>query len=327
MSLPNKIWYSKNNWRWFLWPASILFRIAILLRHFYLTKFKQQKFNVPLIVIGNINVGGVGKTPLVIEMCRQLKKYNLRPGIVSRGYKSKLNKKAHLILEDDTAFLVGDEPLLISKKTNCPVVIARNRSNAVNYLINECRCNIIISDDGMQHYTMGRNLEIAVIDGKRQFGNGLCLPAGPLREPISRLKTCDFIVIKGEGKIKQILSNKQSIYHMSIMPGAIRSIITNKVAKPHELAGTVAAVAGIGYPEQFFYTLAKLGLKFKEYIFPNHHPFKKTDLLLKEKIIIMTEKDAIKCQPFATNSWYYLPIEAKLNNSFWRSLRERLAQC
>lgn len=322
MLIFNKLWYAKTRLRWLLWPLSVIYKIIINIRRLYLIVFKQQHFNIPIIVVGNLTVGGTGKTPLVIALCRQLSKNNVRVGVVSRGYRAKLNKKIHLVSLTDQPTLVGDEPLLIRKKTGCPVVIARKRNNAVKYLLNHRDCQVIISDDGLQHYALGRRIEIAVIDGIRQFGNGLCFPAGPLREPISRLKKCHFIVIKQikDANNYNLLTDFPTSYFMTFKPGKITNLKTGLTRLPQSFPTPIAAVAGIGCPEHFFTTLADLGIKHQKYPFVDHYCFKATDLQFIEKTIIMTEKDAIKCQTFAANSWYFLPIEAQLSETFWQAL-------
>ncbi|STX52217.1 tetraacyldisaccharide 4'-kinase [Legionella busanensis] len=307
-SLEN-FWYSQHPGRWLLWPLSYCYQKIADWRRAYLQSFKQQHSSVPVIVVGNLTVGGVGKTPLVIALTRALKDKGLKVGVVSRGYHATIKKFPYKVQPTDEASLVGDEPLLIAKKTGCPVVIAPKRSEAVSYLTKHYQSQIIISDDGLQHYKMARHMEIVVIDGTRGFGNGLCLPAGPLREHPKRLNKTDFLIVN-EG-------SWADAYQMSMQPGQLINLVTGKVVDAAELNGSIAAVAAIGNPQRFYNTLANMGIKFTCYPFPDHHKFTKEELNSLNHIVIMTEKDAVKCQPFATNNWYFLPVEAKLSDAFW----------
>lgn len=306
------MWYGKGVLKWLFYPLSLIYRMISSIRRKYLIKYVQKKNTIPLIVVGNVSVGGVGKTPLVIALAKKLTEQGLRVGIVSRGYGSKKNHSPYKIQIDDCPKDVGDEPLLIAQKTLCPVVIARKRVEAVAYLEQNTKTQVIISDDGLQHYAMGRTIEIAVIDGMRQFGNGLCLPAGPLRETPYRLKTVDFVVVNGN-------SLKDS-YTMVLQPQEIRQLTSKKVVTLDALKGTIAAIAAIGNPARFFTTLKQLGLNVNHYVFPDHYTLQARDLHCPEDHIIMTEKDAVKCQQFATDEMYYLPVEAHVEEAFWNAL-------
>ncbi|ARG98912.1 tetraacyldisaccharide 4'-kinase [Legionella micdadei] len=314
----DKLWYNKHPLRWILWPFAFSYGVITCLRRIYLSYFCQHQFPVPIIVVGNLTVGGVGKTPLVIALAKQLQSKGLRVGIVSRGYGATIKQFPHEISLDDTASLVGDEPLLIAKKTSCPVVIAPKRVQAVHYLLKNHQCQVILSDDGLQHYAMGRAIEIVVIDGLRRLGNGMCLPAGPLRESARRLQRSDLIVVN-EGEWP-------NAYSMRLQPGKLTQLTTGQEVSTQSLPSPVAAIAAIGHPQRFFKTLQNMGLAIVKYSFPDHHPFQEKDLQLAAKAVVMTEKDAVKCQSFAQDSWYFLPVEAKLSDSFWQALwsHERL---
>ena len=276
-----------------------------------LQRVKQTRFPVPIIVVGNLTVGGVGKTPLVIALANALRLKGLRVGIVSRGYGAD-GVFPRAVALDDKACDVGDEPLLIARKTACPVVIAPKRVEAVNYLLQHYQSQVVISDDGLQHYAMGRAIEIVVIDGARGLGNGFMLPAGPLREGVSRLKTADFVVVNS--------GHWENAHCMTMVAGDMMSLLNGDVLKPTDLNQSVAAVAGIGNPQRFYTTLCDLGVTFNTYSFADHHVFKAQDLELEEGIIVMTEKDAVKCSPFATKNMYVLPVTAHLDSSFWDAL-------
>lgn len=309
----DKLWYGKMPIvQRLLYPLSIIYQTIGSLRRWYLQRFQQQICPVPLIVIGNITVGGVGKTPLVIALAEKLKDKGLHVGIVSRGYKSKIKQFPYEVRLVDEASLVGDEPLLLAQKTGCPVVIAPQRTMAVNYLLQHHQCQIIISDDGLQHYKMGRSIEIAVIDGTRGLGNCLCLPAGPLREARARLKQVDFIIVN-EGAW-------DNAYSMRLIPGNITHLNTLKTIPSSALPGSIAAVAGIGNPQRFYSTLTDLGIKFTPYSYPDHYQFKLSDLMYGSSAVIMTEKDAIKCRSFSTDKMYFLPVKARVEDSFWDAL-------
>lgn len=308
----NRIWYGKHFVKWVLLPFSWFYSIVIRIRRWYLQRFCQQNYPVPVIVVGNVTVGGVGKTPVVIELAKKMQQKGLKVGIVSRGYGAKIKHFPYEIQLNDSAELVGDEPLMIARRINCPVVIAPKRTEAVRHLLDKHSVQIIISDDGLQHYRMGRSIEIAVIDGMRGLGNGYCLPAGPLREPDSRLKQVDFVIVN-EGAW-------ENAYSMEIIPKKIVRLTTKEEVSTDSFTNEVAAVAGIGNPQRFYSTLSQLGIKFKPYPYPDHYQFKLHDLNYVESQVIMTEKDAVKCYSFSSDKLYYLPVEAKLNDSFWEAL-------
>jgi tetraacyldisaccharide 4'-kinase len=308
----DKVWYGSHALKWVLYPFSWGYRAITRVRRWYLEHYHQISCPVPLIVVGNLTVGGVGKTPLVIALAIQLKQKGLRVGIVSRGYGAKVCDFPYEINLNDSAQYVGDEPLLLAQKTLCPVIIAPKRTEAVQYLLTQHQSQVIISDDGLQHYRMGRAIEIAVIDGVRGLGNGFCLPAGPLRESRKRLKQVDFIVVN-EGFW-------DNAYSMILKPGSITKLVTKEEIKPEALDGTIIAVAAIGNPERFYFTLKQLGIKFTSYSYPDHYQFKENDLNYPTAAVVMTEKDAVKCRSFNLDNMYYLPVEAVLDDAFWNAL-------
>lgn len=311
-SFIEKLWYGKHPLRWVLLPFSWVFSAIANIRCWYLKQFYQIKYPVPIIVVGNLTVGGVGKTPLVIELAKKLEQKGLRVGIVSRGYGAAIRSFPYEVQLNDSAQQVGDEPLLMAQKTNCPVVIAPKRVKAVQYLLEKHRSQVIISDDGLQHYRMGRAIEIVVIDGIRKLGNRLCLPAGPLRESKTRLQQVDFIIVN-EG-------TWANAYSMTLKPGKITKLRTNEEINCDEVIGNFAAVAGIGNPQRFYSTLNQLGIKFKPYYFADHYQFKPEDFNYSESLVIMTEKDAVKCRPFSSDEMFYLPVKAELDDAFWDAL-------
>lgn len=311
-SFLDKLWYGEHPLQWLLRPLSWGYQMAVAVRRYFLQRFYQITCPVPIIIVGNITVGGVGKTPLVIELAKKMQQKGLRVGIVSRGYGAAIKQFPYEVQLYDSALKVGDEPLLLAQRTKCPVVIAPKRIQAVNYLLKKYQSEIIISDDGLQHYCMGRAIEIAVIDGTRGLGNGFCLPAGPLREPASRLKQVDFIVVN-EGSM-------ENAYSMILKPGKIKKLNTDEEISPETLHGTWEAVAAIGNPQRFYSTLQKLGIEFNTCSYPDHYQFRPEDLNYIESLIIMTEKDAVKCRSFSSDRMHYLPVDAVLDDAFWNAL-------
>lgn len=319
-------WYKQQPISWvahMLAPFSCLYRSIVHFRRKLLTRFFQKKINVPIIVVGNIVVGGVGKTPVVIAITQQLKQKGLRVGIVSRGYGAKNKKFPCEVTPQSSSTVVGDEPLLLANRTGCPVVIDPNRVRAAQYLLDQYACDVILSDDGLQHYAMDRALELVVVDGDRWFGNGYCLPAGPLREPRQRLDEVDFVLCNG-GQQKTDNSNNglPKSYTINFKAKGMVQLTTGQVipcSKINEyFSGTVAAVAGIGNPERFFISLRTLGLHYNIYPFTDHYPFTAQDFNFFENWVVMTEKDAVKCVAFSQPHWYYLKIDAMLSDAFWQ---------
>jgi tetraacyldisaccharide 4'-kinase len=308
-----KIWYTKHPLGIVLLPLSWLYSLIIVLRRLCYQSglIAVNQIDVPVIIVGNISVGGTGKTPLVIWLADYFKSKGFKPGIISRGYGGKLSGKSQQVRPDSNPVLVGDEPVLIAKRTNCPVAIAIQRRRAAEELIEHCDCNLILCDDGMQHYSLGRDLEIAVIDGQRRFGNGHSLPAGPLREPRSRLKTVDFVVSK-------YIAGRHE-YKMEYTYGDLVSLRDPTLTIPvSSLDGqSVHAISGIGNPDRYYSYLRNNKLHIICHEFPDHHLFTEEDVNFNDDLpVVMTEKDAVKCTDYATEHHWYLPITATLPESF-----------
>ena len=307
------IWYTKHPLGIALLPISWLYSLIIILRRLCYQSglIAVNQIDVPVIIVGNISVGGTGKTPLVIWLADYFKKKGFNPGIISRGYGGKLSGKSQQVRSDSNPELVGDEPVLIAKRTNCPVAIAKQRRRAAEELIEYCDCDLILCDDGMQHYSLGRDIEIAVIDGQRRFGNGHCLPAGPLREPISRLNSVDLVVSK-------YIAGRHE-YKMEYTYGDLVSLLDPEHTIPvSSLNGqSVHAISGIGNPDRYYSYLRNNKLHIINHEFPDHYPFTKNDVNFDDGLpVVMTEKDAVKCSDFATKNHWYLPISATLPDSF-----------
>jgi tetraacyldisaccharide 4'-kinase len=307
------LWYSnKNFFSLALAPLAWLFCLVVKIRQ---QAYKRQwisskKFDIPIIIVGNITIGGTGKTPLVIWLAKFLKTQGLNPGIISRGYGGSTKSSPQAVYPDSDPQLVGDEPVLIARHSGCPVAVAPKRSLAVEYLLSEYNCNIIISDDGLQHYALQRDIEIAVVDAQRRYGNERCLPAGPLREPLSRLKTVDWVISKGielEYEIKEL---------RRVSDDQIVTAVANQ---------KVHAIAAIGNPNGFFQLLRQYGLELDCHEFRDHHIYTESDILFDDDLpVIMTEKDAVKCKSFAKQQHWYLLITAKLPESFKAQINKKL---
>lgn len=298
--------------------------------NFIIGFFPGQKFLVPIIVVGNITVGGTGKTPLVIYLAELLKNKGYNPGIISRGYGGKSKNYPLLVTSESRVEEVGDEALLIEHRTKCPVIVGPKKTAAVKTLLSNTTCNVIISDDGLQHYAMTRDIEIAVVDAALGFGNEFCLPAGPLREPLPRLQQVDFVV-----KNYNMALCDDDEYGMILEPVVFYNLKNPKITKTIDefrafnfvKQTAFHAVAGIGNPKRFFQTLRQLGLNVIEHPFPDHYSFRAVDFLFsneKNKIVIMTEKDAVKCDTIANENCWCLKIEAKLSDKFNTQVLDKL---
>jgi len=300
-------------------PLSWIFFILVVIRRTFQTQINPNpSLKVPVIVIGNINIGGTGKTPLVIAIARYLKDAGYKPGIVSRGYKGNSSIYPILLNKRSQALDVGDEPLLLADI--CPVTVDPNRYRAANYLLEKTDCDLILSDDGLQHYNMNRDIEIVVIDGKRRFGNNLSFPAGPLRESLKRLDSVDFIVNNsGPTEDGEHLMNVSPAKFIHLKSGKSYSVEDWPMHKQ------VHAVAGLGNPGRFFDLLERLGFDITRNPFPDHHNFISEDVHYLDHLpIIMTEKDASKCKDFDNNKIWYLTIEAEVSSKFMEQLDSKL---
>lgn len=322
-----RAWYGKSIWIYLLLPFSWLFIAISAIRKFIFIHFLQKKLSVPVVIVGNISVGGTGKTPLIIELVKYLQQHGYTPGVVSRGYGGKASHYPYLLNAQSQVSETGDEPMLIYSATQCSVCVAPDRVAAAQRLI-QAGCSIILSDDGLQHYRLGRALEIAVVDGQRLFGNQQRLPVGPLRESVSRLKSVDFIVVNNLAK-KDSLSDFHHLHSMKIQPQAWRKLFSWQEIPLTDIdfKRPIHAIAGIGNPERFFNTLDSLSLNYDAQTFPDHHEFSVEDFSsYAEDTVLMTEKDAVKCQSFAKPEWYSLIVGAHLDEQFWQEFQQKLAK-
>ena len=313
-------WYKKSLWLYLLYPFSLLFSYLTSRRRRKYIKNKEisYKSDIPIIVVGNLTIGGTGKTPLVKYIANELANKGYKPGIVSRGYGGKF-KETLQVTNETSVKETGDEAQILSK-LDFPFYIDRNRVRAVKKLTKDHDCDVIISDDGLQHYKMGRHIEIAVIDGKRRFGNNLTFPAGPLRESRNRLNSVDFIV-NNSGP------TEEDEYLMNISPSNFVHLKSGKSYSIDKwpMHNQIHAVAGLGNPGRFFDLLDKLGFDSIRHPFPDHHNFSSSDIFYLDHLpIVMTEKDASKCKDFDNNKIWYLTIDADVTNKFIDKLDKKL---
>lgn len=312
-------WYQRTWWTWLLVPFAGLFAVISAGRRlcFRLGLAKATQVAAPVIVVGNISVGGTGKTPFTLWLCQYLQQQGLKPGILSRGYGANI-KQPQLVTAAMSAADVGDEPLLLAQLTGVPVVVCPKRVAGAEFLLANTDCNIVICDDGLQHYALARDLEIVLIDGQRGLGNGWLLPAGPLREGAWRLATVDLV-------LSNSAPSSWTPHQLDVIAAPAKPLIASSL--PLAPNSAVALVSGIGNPERFATTALQAGFAISsKHYFPDHHPFTQADFQQIETPVLMTAKDAVKCQPFAQPNWYYLPITAQVPASAQQVLEQKLQQ-
>lgn len=314
-------WYRLSPLSCLLAPLSLIFLLIVSLRRFAYTSglLPRTRMAVPVVIVGNLVAGGTGKTPLVLWLAQALQRAGRRPGIISRGYKA-ANDVPRMVRAGDNPAQVGDEPLLLAQRSGVPVCIARKRVHAAQALLAaHPQCDVLISDDGLQHYALMRDFEIAVED-TRGYGNGMLLPAGPLREPASR--PVDAIVMNGAASREGVWSMRleaQTFYAVHA-PHTPVDVETLRGLRLH-------AVAGIGHPQRFFDTLRALGLEFVPHAFPDHHVYKAEDLQFSVcDAVLMTEKDAVKCGGFGRKHFFALRVDARVDEALLESIVTRLSE-
>lgn len=303
------------------WLYTLLYRIKVWMYRAGLQR--TARVAVPVIVVGAMTVGGSGKTPLVITIARQLKAWGYRPGVIARGYKGQSTSWPRLVKPDTPALEVGDEALLIRVSTDLPVVAGPDRVQDAKMLIEKCNCDVIVSDDGFQHLALYRNLNIVVIDSEFGFGNGWCLPAGPLREPKRGLKRADIKVRNGDYEHKHEVDG----HAMDMKIRAIRNLSDGRTIDIADLKNDpVHAVAALGNPGRFFRQLEGLGLDVIRHRFADHHFYSAGDLMFDDDLpVLMSEKDAVKCHDLPhTERLFVVEAEAVVHHDFFREMESYL---
>lgn len=334
MSAFEKAWYDDKPGSFsLLLPLSWLYRFGVVIRKAILqARYQGRAWPVPLVVIGNINVGGTGKTPLLIALVKALAAEGIRSGVVSRGYGGSAGRSPLVVTARTPVTQSGDEALLIARRTSSPVVVCTDRRAAVTKLLDEYQVDVILSDDGLQHYRMHRDLEVVVVDGQRRLGNGHCLPVGPLREGTKRLRSVDAVVINGLDQacasacLATMSDTSAAVHGMVLKP----SVLVNLQSGARQLAADWAGrkihgVAGIGNPERFRATLCELGLEPRFQAFPDHYNFTAADLEFNDDLpVVMTAKDAVKCEAFASERCWYLEVDAQIPVQLLRAIINKI---
>ncbi len=314
-----RLWYSQNKLCWLLWPLHLLVRLVSAQR---LTKLRKgaQHCPIPVIVVGNVTVGGTGKTPIVIELVRHFQQKGLRVAVVSRGYGGHSERYPLNVTEVTSAGECGDEPLMIQQITGAQVVVDPVRNRAYQQLVQSEACDLVISDDGLQHFGLPRTVEIAVVDKERGLGNGLCLPVGPLRESGSRLNAVDFVLGTGRGDFTKV-----DFSATNIIETAVRFDANESKPLADFVGQRVTAIAGIGNPQKFFDSLKQIGLLVDTRPMPDHHAYQLADLT-SDWPVMMTEKDAVKCKGLLANDpvlaaqVWVVPLQTRLPDEFFARL-------
>lgn len=316
-----KIWQSFNLFTILFSPFSLLFwLISQLRKRLYSSQILQSyRSPVPVLVVGNISVGGNGKTPVVIWLVEQLQQKGLKVGVVSRGYGGENKVFPQLVTAESNPQQMGDEPVLIAQRTLAPVAISPNRKESIELLLSQFKLDLIVTDDGLQHYALQRDLEWVVVDGERRFGNGFVLPAGGLRELPSRLQSVQAVICNGKNA-------KSGEHLMQLATDFAVNLKTGEKRHLNEFIGkNCVAMAGIGYPPRFFTMLENLGIKLKStHAFADHQAFSLEQLtVIDENLpLLMTEKDAVKCRQFAQENWWFVPVSAKFSENSTACLLE-----
>jgi len=318
------VWYGDRQPPRWLRILTPVYRLAFLLHRKYQTARRPGELaGRCIVVVGNLTAGGSGKTPLVIQLCHLFTRAGLKPGVISRGYGRKQHKLVH-VTNTATAAEVGDEPLVISRRTGVPVVVASDRCAAAQAVFDR-GCDLVIADDGLQHHRLPRSLEICVVDAEREFGNGMLLPAGPMREPVERLRTVDYVVAGGDDTLPAMQANA---VRMQLVPGLLYALKGDERWRLSQFTGCrVNAVAGVSNPGRFFRLLKQAGLHVNARAFEDHHEFTAGDFSDLEPglPIIMTEKDAVKCRDMNLQNAWFLALEAGLPSTWESELLQRIS--
>lgn len=328
----SRAWYRNSPWLRFLRPFSRLFGWLAQRRRqrFLAGQTKSYRPGAMVVIVGNITVGGTGKTPLTLALAQQLQQQGVAVAIVSRGHGGKSSQWPLEVRPDTDPALCGDEALIYARRAGCPVVVDPQRARGVQYLEARHQPRLILSDDGLQHYALQRDVEIVVVDGQRGIGNGALLPQGPLREAASRLHTVDLLVCNGP-LLVPLDHGSVPLHEMQIKAGLLHNLASGEqldiASFRARFPGKVHAVAGIGNPARFFNTLTQAGFAIISHVFEDHYRFRAQDLQFGDALpVLMTEKDAVKCQRFATEQHWYLSVDAQLPACFLPALLQLLVE-
>jgi tetraacyldisaccharide 4'-kinase len=329
-SLVEKIWYGESSLRLLLLPFTWIYSGVTACRRFLYSSgaLRTHRMPAPLIVVGNITAGGTGKTPVTMWLAQQLAERGFKPGIISRGYRGSVGPKPVVVTADSDPSIVGDEAVLMAIRSKCPVVVHPDRVAAATVAI-EQGVDLIISDDGLQHYRLGRDFEIAVVDGARLYGNRQLLPAGPLREPLSRLDTIDQIVVQREtGESSELMHRRADSppKNFRLVASAICRLDDSDIRNCADFSGeTVHAIAGIGNPERFFRLLEAHGIRVIPHPLGDHADIKPEQLVFKDgRDVVMTEKDAVKCRWLDASDCWYVPVDVLIDDADAEYLLNRI---
>lgn len=317
-------WQKRGIYAWLMFPVSMLYCVVMSLRReaYESGLLKTHNIALPVIVVGNLSVGGTGKTPLVIWIARQLARKGLKPAVISRGYGGRAKEYPMPVYADTPAALCGDEPAMIARSLGCPVVIDPDRVAAANWLVERSLCDVIISDDGLQHLTLGRDLELAVITSDRVAGNGFCLPAGPLRESAARLESVDVVISRNRG-------STLTSHYMDLIPGECARLDNPAMRLPLSAfwKSPIHAIAGIGNPEGFFESLTTAGLEIIPHPFPDHYDYAPVDISFDDDLpVLMTEKDAVKCSDFANRHCWAVTVSVEGDEGILESIMKKITE-
>lgn len=324
-----KAWYKGAWWLFFFWPLEQLYRLIFRVRKSFYSLFKLPNIHVPIVVVGNITVGGSGKTPAVIALASALMAQGLKVGVVSRGYKGLETRKVVAVSPQTDFLACGDECVLLARHIDCPVYACAKRIKAVRQLIADHNIDVIISDDGLQHH-MPRAVEIVVVDARGGFGNGHCLPVGPLREPLTRLGRVGMLLLNEINLIgdEKPLSLPSPNYKMKLKTTRLVRLNDQKetnLTRWQRAHNKVHAVTGIAQPDNFFALLEKLGFDIIPHRFRDHHPFTRAELGFGDQLpIVMTEKDAVRCEDYEDMNIWFVRLEAQLEKKLVTQVLNRL---
>ncbi|PXX90836.1 tetraacyldisaccharide 4'-kinase [Marinobacter vulgaris] len=325
-TLVDRLWYGGKRPLWPLYPLAWLYRAIAESRRRRAWQARDEKIPVPVVVVGNITAGGTGKSPLTGALTALLQEHGWQPVILSRGYGGKAYHYPLQVNGETDPEVAGDEPVMLAAESGCPVVVDPDRKRGALWALEQKLGDILVCDDGLQHYRLPRDIELAVFDAARGLGNGALIPVGPLREPQERLNSVDYVITNG-GRLDEIEHQHQ--FTMTLAATELRNLVSGDTLSPDRLQGQpVRAVAGIGNPSRFFDTLTSLGAQVRSRALPDHHRFTPEDLQAEAgEWLVMTAKDAVKCRGFAPDNAWALVVKARLPEPFREAFIASVNHC